>query len=907
MKKIYLLCLIFICKQLVLSSQVSLSVIINSGTSGTSCTDGALGGAPEPQWAVDINSQGYIIYPSAGICYVNTPNTQFYQTYNCTQNYPATLSFCYQAFEDDGSACIPSKSCLAQICQNFPTPAPGSQSTYTLAIPNCCGNTSWGNVNFTILSTGSFLNSSSSLSVSACNSYSFGTQTYTSSGVYTKTLVNVNGCDSLVTLNLTINPTPTITVNSGTICSGNSFSIIPSGASTYTIQGGNTNVSPSINSTYTVNGTSAEGCISANTATANLIVNTTPTVSVNSGTICSGNSFSIIPSGANTYTIQGGITNVSPLTNSTYTVKGTATNGCISINTATSNLTVNTTPTVSVNNGTICSGNSFSIIPSGANTYTIQGGNTNVSPLTNSTYTVKGTATNGCVSVNTATSNLTVNTTPTVSVNNGTICTGNSFSIIPSGASTYTIQGGNTNVSPSINSTYTINGTSAEGCISANTATANLIVNTTPTVSVNSGTICSGNSFSILPSGANTYTIQGGSTYVSPLTNSTYTVNGTATNGCISINTATSNLTVNTTPTVSVNNGTICSGSSFSIIPSGANTYTIQGGNTNVSPLTNSTYTVKGTATNGCVSVNTATSNLTVNITPTITVSDGLICAGQSYSITPNGADTYTFSSGSNIVSPNITTTYSISGTSSLGCLASNTTICTITVVATPTITVNNGAICFGQTFSIVPSGAATYTYSNGSSTVAPITNSTYSVTGSVAPGCLATNTAICSVTVNPLPTIAASSNATLICKTESATITASGAITYTWSNNTFDPIIIVSPSISTTYTVIGTDANDCKNSATITQNVSECIGTAKLRQPEALLNVFPNPSNGIYTIDSGENLTISVYDAIGKLILTEKISEGKHKIDLSAFNNGLYTLKAENATHSKTIKLIKK
>lgn len=730
----------------------------------------------------------------------------------------------------------------------------------------------------------------------------------TSTSDYTVNGTSAQGCVSAntATSNVLVNTTPTVSVNNGTICSGNSFSIIPSGASTYTIQGGSTNVSPLASSSYTVKGTATNGCVSANTATSNLTVNTTPTVSVNNGTICSGNSFSIIPSGANTYTIQGGSTNVSPLTNSTYTVSGTAANGCVSANTATSNLTVNTTPTVSVNNGTICSGNSFSIIPAGASTYTIQGGSTNVSPLTNSTYTVNGTAANGCVSANTATSNLTVNTTPTVSVNNGTICSGNSFSIIPTGANTYTIQGGSTNVSPLTNSTYTVNGTAVNGCVSANTATSNLTVNTTPTVSVNSGTICSGNSFSIIPAGADTYTIEGGSTNVSPLTNSSYTVIGTTTNGCVSANTATSSLIVNTTPTVSVNSGTICSGNSFSIIPTGADTYTIEGGSSNVSPLTNSSYTVVGTATNGCPSANTATSNLVVNTTPTITVNDGLICVGQSFTITPNGTDTYTFSGGSNIVSPVITSTYSVSGTSSLGCVASNTAICTITVVTTPTITVNSGVICAGQIFSIVPGGATSYTFSNGSSTVAPTSNSTYSITGSVGPGCLGTNTAICSVTVNPLPAITANSNATLICNTESATLTAAGAITYSWNTNATTPVITISPTVTTSYTVDGTDTNGCTNSTTYTQNVNECVGIAKSGKTGVLLTIFPNPSNGVFILDSETKTTVFIYDAIGKLIFNQNIAEGKQKIDLSVFKNGLYILKAENTNHVKTFRLIK-
>ncbi|WP_343632064.1 T9SS type A sorting domain-containing protein [Fluviicola sp.] len=44
----------------------------------------------------------------------------------------------------------------------------------------------------------------SSFSHDACNSYTWGTQTHTSSGVYTQTFTTVNGCDSIVTLTLSI-------------------------------------------------------------------------------------------------------------------------------------------------------------------------------------------------------------------------------------------------------------------------------------------------------------------------------------------------------------------------------------------------------------------------------------------------------------------------------------------------------------------------------------------------------------------------------------------------------------------------------------------------------------------------------------------------------------------------------
>ncbi|MDY6402888.1 MAG: T9SS type A sorting domain-containing protein, partial [Synergistales bacterium] len=63
---------------------------------------------------------------------------------------------------------------------------------------------------------------SSTTTITACDSYEFNGQTYTTSGTYTATLVNAAGCDSTATLILTINNSNTATVEA-TICAGESY------------------------------------------------------------------------------------------------------------------------------------------------------------------------------------------------------------------------------------------------------------------------------------------------------------------------------------------------------------------------------------------------------------------------------------------------------------------------------------------------------------------------------------------------------------------------------------------------------------------------------------------------------------------------------------------------------------
>jgi len=647
------------------------------------------------------------------------------------------------------------------------------------------------------------------------------------------------GCIGSATTNLTVNANPIITVNSGAICAGQNFTINPNGANTYTIQGGNAVVSPAGNSSYTVAGTSTAGCVSQAFATSNLIVNANPIITVNNGVICAGQNFTINPNGANTYTIQGGSAVVSPTSNASFTVAGTSTAGCLSQAFATSNLTVNPNPTITVNNGTICVGQNFTINPNGANTYTIQGGNAVVSPPSNAIFTVTGTSAAGCISQGAATSSLVVNANPIITVNSGAICAGQNFTINPNGANTYTIQGGNAVVSPAGNTSYTVAGTSTAGCVSQAFATSNLIVNANPIITVNNGAICAGQNFTINPNGANTYTIQGGSAVVSPTSNASFTVAGTSTAGCLSQAFATSNLTVNPNPTITVNNGTICVGQNFTINPNGANTYTIQGGNAVVSPAGNTSYTVAGTSTAGCVSQAFATSSLLVNANPIITVNSGAICAGQNFTINPNGANTYTIQGGNAVVSPPSNAIFTVAGTSTAGCVSQAVATSSLIVNANPIITVNNGAICVGQNFTINPNGANTYTIQGGSAVVSPTSNASFTVSGTSAAGCLSQAFATSNLTVNPNPTITVNNGT--ICVGQNFTINPNGANTYTIQGGN----AVVSPPSNSSYTVIGTNS--------VTGCRSQAFATSSL-----LVNANPIITVNSGAICAGQNFTIN-------------------------------------------------
>jgi alpha-tubulin suppressor-like RCC1 family protein len=700
-----------------------------------------------------------------------------------------------------------------------------------------------------------------------------------------------------------VSPTVSIASATTTICSGASTTFTASGnVSTYVWTSGSTSatyvVSPTVTTTYSVVGTNSLGCLS-NMATKTLTVNATPTVSVTSGSICSGSSFTMVPSGASTYTYSSGSAIVSPTTNTSYNVTGTSALGCVSSNTAVSSVTVNSLPTITVNSGAICVGQSFTMAPGGASTYTYSTGSDVVTPTADATYSVSGTDVNGCISSTDAVSNVTVNSLPTITVNSGAICVGQSFTMTSSGANTYTYSNGSDVATPIVNDSYTVTGTDANGC--ENTAVASVTVNSLPTVSVSSGAICIGQSFTMTPSGASTYTYSNGSDVTIPTANDSYTVTGTDANGCE--NTAVASVTVNSLPTVTVNSGAICIGQSFTMTPLGASTYTYSNGSDVTTPIINDSYTVIGADANGCE--NTAVASVTVNSLPIVSINSGAICIGQSFTMTPGGANTYTYSSGSDVTTPIVNDSYTVTGTDANGC--ENTAVASVTVNSLPIVSVNSGAICEGQSFTMTPSGADTYTYSNGSLVATPTADATYSVSGTDANGCVSLTDAVSSITVNGLPNLMATTNNTLLCTGETVTLTVSGADTYTWSTteNTMD--IAVSPTVQTTYTVNGTDVNSCSNTTTITQDVSVCTGvTSNTSVNATFVNIYPNPNIGLFTIKTDMDMNLNLTNALGQVLQIIQLSDSNnHQMNVEVLSNGIYFVIGQNNYQSVKQKII--
>ena len=687
------------------------------------------------------------------------------------------------------------------------------------------------------------------------------------------TVIGTKGtCTNTAVSVVSITPKPSITINNASICSGGTATLTANGASTYTWSTSETtsgiSVSPLITTSYTVNGT-ANSC--TNTAISTVSVVSSLTVTINSPTICAGSAGVLTADGAATYTWSTGATtntiSVTPLTTSSYSVTGSA--GTCSA-TATSTVTIAPNPTVTVTSPTVCANGTATITASGADSYnwttgvtTSTGTVVTANPGTTTTsYTVTGT-TGTCT--NTAVSTVTVISNPTVTVNNPSICAGTTATLTAGGASTYTWSTSETNgsilVNPANTISYTVTGT-ANSC--TNTAVSTVSVISNPTITVNNAAICIGQQTATLTANSNASSFSwspaiGLSTTTdaivtaTPAISQTYTITGSA--GTCTVST-TATVTVNTLPVISATSGTICLGQQTATLTAngaGTGTYSwdpstglsaTSGSVVTGTPASTQNYTVTGTDANGCIS--TGTSSITVSPIPTVTVNNPSICSSNTVTLTAGGASTYSWSTSETTstisVSPVNTTSYTVTGTTAS---CTNTAVSTVSVIGTPTLTVNSAVICIGQQIGNLTanSNASSFLWSpaiglstttGNSVTATPITTQTYTIIGS-AGTCTVSTTA--TVTVNSLPTITATSS-TICLGQQTATLTASGAGTgtYNWDPPTglstiSGSVVIGTPTSTQSYIIIGTDVNGCYNTGTANITVSP-IPTVTVNNP---------------------------------------------------------------------------
>jgi gliding motility-associated-like protein len=176
----------------------------------------------------------------------------------------------------------------------------------------------------------------------------------------------------------------------------------------------------------------------------------------------------------------------------------------------------------------------------------------------------------------------------------------------------------------------------------------------------------------------------------------------------------------------------------------------------------------------------------------------------------------------------------------SVGC--NNYTCC---MSALPLIISGDTLICQGETTALTASGANSYSWTGGISNgvpFAPSTTSTYSVTGTDTNGCNYSSSILVNVLTAPLVTATASPMQ--MCNGSSTTLMATGTLSYSWSGGVSNGVAFI-PSASATYTVTGTDANGCSNTASVFITVLPPPAVTAIASPASVCQNSPTTLSG--------------------------------------------------------------
>jgi gliding motility-associated-like protein len=603
---------------------------------------------------------------------------------------------------------------------------------------------------------------------------------------------------------------------------GSTYSWSPAtGLSNSTIS--NPVASPSTTTTYTVTVSNGPGCFATATVDITVSPSIVPAISSFADVTCFG-----LNNGSATVNVAGGTgpytylwndpaaqttSTASGLAGGSYTVTVTDAAGCTQTTTASifepTALTAaqgpitdilcfgdaNGSVNVNANGGTM----GYTYLwndPSAQTTATASG-------LSGGTYTVVVTDANGCTQTSSSTviepsaplaANITGqvdilcngngNGSATVSATGGTIGPGYTYAWLPGGATTATATG----LSGGL---YTVTITDANGCIQTASTT---ILEPTPLIATQGPTtdiLCFGDGNGSVSVNANGGTL--GYTYLwndpsaqttataSGLSGGTYTVIVTDANGC----TQTSSSTVNEPSAALVANiaGTTdvtCFGGNNGSATVNANggtglynyAWSSGGINSLEQNLIAGDYSVVVTDANGCTSLANTTIYEPALVTLAVS-SDTTICIGQNATIEAFGNGgiaplsylwSNTLTTSNQVVSPAVTTSYSVTVTDANGCSPAQQTV---TVNVNPPLTVNASAtpsICFGSTADISSTAGGgnggPYSYSwnggliiNPNATVTPDHDTTFVI--EINDGCSPPVMTAVNIIVNPVPVAA--------------------------------------------------------------------------------------------------------------------------------------------------------
>lgn len=524
---------------------------------------------------------------------------------------------------------------------------------------------------------------------------------------------------------------------------------------------------------------------------------------------------------------------------------------------------------------------------------------------------------------------------PTISSNGATtICDGNTVILTSSeiGGNSWSTNETTDVITVNTAGSYTVTYTDGNGC-EATSAPLAIVVTPNPVVNiglVSSPTTCATatGSIEIIGSGSGdvvwTGTASGSATGVSlPYTATGFTAGFynliyTDDNGCSSTlqSASLSDPTPPATPTISASGPTtFCEGGNVQLTSSASagNLWSTMATGNSITVTTSGTYGVMTTEM-GCSATSSAIT-ITVNpnpTAPTITVDGGIteVCDGDSVVLTSSYSSGNEWSNleTSESISAFITGDYDVTYTDANGCSATSP-ITSVVVNALPTVDAGaDQEVCDGESVTLSGNGADTYVWTNsvtdGVSFIPTIGTTSYQLTGTDVNGC--ENVDEVSVTVHSFPTVNFTISQDTTCiEAGGVALTASpagGTFSGTGvTGSTFDPAASGEGQFMIEYAY--TDANGCSDTETQTIVVEDC--SSLLKNELISVSVYPNPTNGEFTVELEGKFSFEVHDARGRIVL---VGEGLDttEVDLTQTESGIYFLHIVNSIGQKVVRVVK-
>lgn len=678
--------------------------------------------------------------------------------------------------------------------------------------------------------------------------------------------------------------------------------------------------------TYTFYAASKSGACLSSRVPVDVIVNPLPLMVLNDIAICSGNPYFLdAQNSGSAYVWNSSETTqtISTTTAGWHYVDITTIAGCTARDSM--NLTINNRPIVNLGaDVSFCIGDS--ILLDAANTgftFVWNDATTNQTLTTSTGGNYFVTVTNPSTTCSASDTILvTVNQLPVINLGANTgICIGDSL-ILDAGnpGSSYSWNNSSTDQTLTVQNPGTYFVFVSDPLTSCyNSDTIVITQNALPVVSIGADTaICSGTSL-ILDAGhpGSTYTWSNASTGQTLNVNAagTYSVVVVDQNGCKGNDAI--NITLKSSPVVNLGTDTTrCGGSVLLNAGNAGSAFLWNNSSTGQTLSANSTgtYYVTVTSSNGCTKSDSI--GVTINSLPVVNLgNDTLLCGG---SLTLNSGNTgfiHLWSDNSTGQTLTVFTTGTVSVTVSdptTSCVSSDAIV--VTFNQKPIVNLGNDTTQCAGSITLNAGNGGSVLWNTGATTA------TINVTASgmyyakvTNGGCATSDTVL--LTINPLPTVGFPAIADVCFQGLPFMMNATPAGgTFTGGTAVngimFDPTTAGVGSHPVLYSY--TDANSCSNSITQNINVADCTGIEEYIN-SGDVNVYPNPTNGMFTINvtsaNFNELNISISNIQGKEIynFTERNinSDYNKQIDLEGIAKGVYFIKINTGTELKIKKLI--